>query len=125
MKLTDYKVLTFDCYGTLIDWETGIWDAREDFRWTRALDTYLNHLLTRGASVDLVINGGLLNLWEVPEGISCQGPNCKGAQVHKIAETIVKAHALDLALLGRFARLRRRAGAGPQRRRADAGEDAG
>ena len=27
MKLTDFKVLTFDCYGTLIDWESGIWDA--------------------------------------------------------------------------------------------------
>jgi 2-haloalkanoic acid dehalogenase type II len=26
-KLSDYKVLTFDCYGTLIDWEAGIWDA--------------------------------------------------------------------------------------------------
>jgi 2-haloalkanoic acid dehalogenase type II len=25
--LGDYKVLTFDCYGTLIDWESGIWDA--------------------------------------------------------------------------------------------------
>ena len=25
--LKDFKVLTFDCYGTLIDWETGIWDA--------------------------------------------------------------------------------------------------
>ena len=25
--LTDYKALTFDCYGTLIDWESGIWDA--------------------------------------------------------------------------------------------------
>ncbi len=25
--LTDFSVLTFDCYGTLIDWETGIWDA--------------------------------------------------------------------------------------------------
>jgi 2-haloacid dehalogenase len=25
--LTDYKVLTFDCYGTMIDWESGIWDA--------------------------------------------------------------------------------------------------
>jgi 2-haloacid dehalogenase len=24
MKLTDFKVLTFDCYGTLIDWETGL-----------------------------------------------------------------------------------------------------
>ena len=22
-----YRVLTFDCYGTLIDWEKGIWDA--------------------------------------------------------------------------------------------------
>lgn len=27
MPLSDFKVLTFDCYGTLIDWETGIWDA--------------------------------------------------------------------------------------------------
>ena len=26
-RLTDHKVLTFDCYGTLIDWESGIWDA--------------------------------------------------------------------------------------------------
>ncbi len=24
MQLTDFKVLTFDCYGTLIDWESGI-----------------------------------------------------------------------------------------------------
>ena len=24
MKLTDFSVLTFDCYGTLIDWESGI-----------------------------------------------------------------------------------------------------
>ena len=34
MKLTDFSALTFDCYGTLIDWETGIaaalrpWTAR-------------------------------------------------------------------------------------------------
>jgi 2-haloacid dehalogenase len=25
--LTEFQALTFDCYGTLIDWETGIWDA--------------------------------------------------------------------------------------------------
>jgi 2-haloacid dehalogenase len=24
MKLSDFKALTFDCYGTLIDWETGL-----------------------------------------------------------------------------------------------------
>lgn len=27
MQLTDFTTLTFDCYGTLIDWETGIWNA--------------------------------------------------------------------------------------------------
>jgi len=27
VKLTDFKVLTFDCYGTLIDWETGLYAA--------------------------------------------------------------------------------------------------
>lgn len=27
MKLSDFKVLTFDCYGTLIDWESGIYAA--------------------------------------------------------------------------------------------------
>lgn len=26
-SLHDFNTLTFDCYGTLIDWETGIWDA--------------------------------------------------------------------------------------------------
>ena len=27
MRLSDYAALTFDCYGTLIDWETGIYEA--------------------------------------------------------------------------------------------------
>ncbi len=27
MRLADFKVLSFDCYGTLIDWESGIWAA--------------------------------------------------------------------------------------------------
>ncbi len=27
MNLTDFKALTFDCYGTLIDWETGLYAA--------------------------------------------------------------------------------------------------
>jgi 2-haloalkanoic acid dehalogenase type II len=26
-RLSDFDILSFDCYGTLIDWETGIWDA--------------------------------------------------------------------------------------------------
>src|SRR5579864_4312954 len=27
MRLSDFTVLSFDCYGTLIDWESGIWAA--------------------------------------------------------------------------------------------------
>ena len=27
MRLSDFKVLSFDCYGTLIDWESGLWAA--------------------------------------------------------------------------------------------------
>jgi putative hydrolase of the HAD superfamily len=27
MKLTQFKALTFDCYGTLIDWESGMFEA--------------------------------------------------------------------------------------------------
>lgn len=26
-SLAEFELLSFDCYGTLIDWETGIWDA--------------------------------------------------------------------------------------------------
>ena len=39
MKLSDFKVLSFDCYGTLVDWETGIWNA-------------LAPLIAAGANVD-------------------------------------------------------------------------
>ena len=42
-KLTDYKVLTFDCYGTLIDWESGIWDALQPLLMANCCDA-----VTRG-----------------------------------------------------------------------------
>lgn len=34
MRLTDFEALSFDCYGTLIDWETGIADQLHP--WARA-----------------------------------------------------------------------------------------
>jgi len=27
LRFDDFEVLTFDCYGTLVDWEAGIWEA--------------------------------------------------------------------------------------------------
>ena len=51
MRLTDYTTLTFDCYGTLIDWETGIYNAlkpwldRHELSMSRdeALELYARH----------------------------------------------------------------------------------
>ena len=40
MNLTDFTTLTFDCYGTLIDWETGMVDALGPL--TDRLDTALS-----------------------------------------------------------------------------------
>ena len=34
MKIKEKTTLTFDCYGTLIDWETGIWDGFQLLLWT-------------------------------------------------------------------------------------------
>jgi 2-haloacid dehalogenase len=53
MKLTDFKVLTFDCYGTLIDWETGIFNA-------------LVPLIKRAGNANLGLNK-LLELYAVEE----------------------------------------------------------
>ena len=32
MRISDFSVLTFDCYGTLIDWESGILAALAPWR---------------------------------------------------------------------------------------------
>jgi 2-haloalkanoic acid dehalogenase type II len=46
MKLTDFKVLTFDCYGTLIDWETGMVEG------LRPLTERVGTALTRDAILE-------------------------------------------------------------------------
>lgn len=45
-QINNFKALTFDCYGTLIDWETGIWDA-------------LQPLIAANAGSDVHRNGAL------------------------------------------------------------------
>ena len=38
MRLSDFDALTFDCYGTLIDWETGILEALHPLRERTGID---------------------------------------------------------------------------------------
>lgn len=45
MKLTDFKALTFDCYGTLIDWESGILAAFGPWRKRTGITADDNQLL--------------------------------------------------------------------------------
>ena len=55
MELTDFRVLTFDCYGTLIDWETGISESlaplleRSGQTWSRdaVLEAHAHHESTQ------------------------------------------------------------------------------
>ncbi len=44
--LADYTTLTFDCYGTLIDWESGIWDALQPLLQASGCET-----VTRGVAL--------------------------------------------------------------------------
>jgi 2-haloalkanoic acid dehalogenase type II len=46
MKLTDFAALTFDCYGTLIDWEAGIAKALDVFARPHGVSAGAEDLLT-------------------------------------------------------------------------------
>ena len=68
MRLTDFKALTFDCYGTLIDWESGIWNALQpllstggpDLGRDRALETFAKHESAQEAATPGLIYPALL-----------------------------------------------------------------
>ena len=61
-RLSDYSVLTFDCYGTLIDWESGIWDA-------------LQPLLMASGRGDITRNAALAAYAEVESGQQAETPD--------------------------------------------------
>ncbi|MEA2469773.1 MAG: 2-haloacid dehalogenase, partial [Thermoleophilaceae bacterium] len=42
----EVRFVTFDCYGTLIDWETGVWDAFEKEASRDGFDLDRDELLT-------------------------------------------------------------------------------
>jgi 2-haloalkanoic acid dehalogenase type II len=70
MRLTDFKVLSFDCYGTLIDWETGILRALAPLRRERrapisddaALADFARHESAQEALTPRLLYSDLLGL---------------------------------------------------------------
>ena len=53
-----FDVVTFDCYGTLIDWERGILDALQPILAPRGIEGVDDELLERYASHEAALEGG-------------------------------------------------------------------
>ena len=70
MELADFKVLTFDCYGTLIDWESGIWEALQPMIEAgnvkigreAALETFARHESAQESAAPALVYSELLAL---------------------------------------------------------------
>src|SRR5262245_22757991 len=52
LNFDDYAVLTFDCYGTLIDWETGIWNALSPILQAHGIDMDADKALEQYAMLE-------------------------------------------------------------------------
>ena len=58
MKLSSFEVLTFDCYGTLIDWESGILEAVQDVLAANGRDLPPAEILQHFARFESTIQAG-------------------------------------------------------------------
>ncbi len=59
MRLTDFEALSFDCYGTLIDWEAGIAAVLDTWAKTRGLDLDEEQLLSAYSAHEAATEAGL------------------------------------------------------------------
>ncbi len=56
--LDEFSTLTFDCYGTLIDWESGIWDALQPLFAANCCDLGRNEALSAYARAESAAQAG-------------------------------------------------------------------
>ena len=87
----------------------GAWHAVEDFRWRDEFIGFLEALTAEGGDVDLIINGDLFELLQSPD-IPCtraadERIGCAEDEVLKRLFAATKAHAAELAAIGKFASL--------------------
>jgi 2-haloacid dehalogenase len=57
-SLLDYEVLSFDCYGTLIDWESGIWSALQPMLLANDLPVTRPEVLTEFGRIEAAQEAG-------------------------------------------------------------------
>ncbi|MCF7222515.1 hypothetical protein [Marilutibacter chinensis] len=87
--------------------DDGQWSRQEDFRWNAALAGFLDDVSRRhGDSVDLIVLGDFLELWQPYPGMACTAPHpdagCTAEQTLALARRVIQAHAPDLEVIDRF-----------------------
>jgi UDP-2,3-diacylglucosamine pyrophosphatase LpxH len=87
----------------------GTWYRTEDFRWPKAFQGFLEEISKQGNDkVDLLIAGDLLDMWQPPPHLNCEGPSpdlgCTPAEMKAVAAWIVQAHPQEFASLRAFTR---------------------
>ncbi len=86
--------------------DTGNWHAVEDFRWRDEFVGFIDALNAGGGDVDLVINGDLFELLQSPTVPCAHGDprlGCTSGEALQRLFVATKAHATELAALGKFA----------------------
>jgi 2-haloacid dehalogenase len=58
VNFDDFAVLTFDCYGTLIDWETGIWEALQPLLAHHRIDMTIDQALELYGELETEVERG-------------------------------------------------------------------
>ncbi len=73
LDYTHFEALTFDCYGTLIDWETGILAALRPILGRRGVEPPDDELLARFASSEAAAEGGPYRRYREVLGLALDG----------------------------------------------------
>jgi UDP-2,3-diacylglucosamine pyrophosphatase LpxH len=104
-----YLAFISDFHAGLGKQPDGRWQPTEDFRWPRALAGFLAELSRWGGdTVDLVIVGDFLELWQPPAHIKCEGRSaelgCTLDEMEEITRLVVAAHPTLFVALRDFSR---------------------
>ncbi|MEQ8665125.1 MAG: metallophosphoesterase [Rhodospirillales bacterium] len=86
----------------------GNWSPTEDFRWPRALASFLEEAREAGEDrVDLIIVGDFLEMWQVPDMIACTDGGadlgCTVPEMAAVVRGIVAGHTEEFDELRKFA----------------------
>ena len=89
MRLTDFEALSFDCYGTLIDWEAGISAVLDPWARRSGLELSSEQLLLDYSSHEAAVeaeHGAWLYPQVLAEAMRCTGDELGVAVSDKVAE---------------------------------------